>query len=254
MLTRQLVNLSTIMKGTYKYQVQPQEVDFLKEMTFVRLGDCILTTAGKNATGNGFGIQQLQKINATWILSKIAIEMIAPLREFQNYAIETWVEDVGRVGTTRNFNILDEQGNAIGGASSVWAMLNLSTRRPVDLQSLEKLKESAEGGNPPIEKPMRLPDVSGESISRHTIKYSDIDMNAHVNSVSYIKWLCDLFPKETYTKKFIRRFELNYINESLWGEKIEIFREERQTDDFFFEMKRDDRTICKARVFWTERK
>jgi acyl-ACP thioesterase len=241
------------MKKTYKYQVQPQEVDFLKELTFVRLGDCILTTAGKNATENGFGIQQLEKINATWVLSKIAIE-VAPLREFQNYAIETWVEEVGRVGTTRNFNILDEQGNTIGGASSAWAMLNLDTRRPVDLQSLEGLQKSAEGGSPPIEKPMRLPDVGSESVSRHTIKYSDIDMNAHVNSVSYIKWLCDLFPKEIYSQKFIRRFELNYIHEALWGERIEIFREERQPDDFFFEMKRGEQTICKARVLWAERK
>ena len=241
------------MKNTYKYQVQPQEVDFQRELTFVRLGDCILTTAGRNATENGFGMQALHEINVTWVLSKIAIELAAPLREFQHYAVETWVEDVGRFGTRRNFNILDERGNTIGGARSAWAMLNLATRRPVDLQSLEGLKDSAEGGNPPIEKPMRLPDVGGESISRHTIKYSDIDLNAHVNSVSYVKWLCDLFPRETYSQKFIRRFELNYINESLWGERIEIFREERQPDDFFFEMKRGEQTVCKARTLWVER-
>lgn len=242
------------MKGIYKYQVLPQETDFLKEMTFVRLGDCILTTAGRNATENGFGMQHLAKINATWVLSKIAIEMTAPLREFQNYAIETWVEEVGRVGTTRNFNILGEQGNAIGGACSAWAMLNLSTRRSVDLQSLEGLKECAEGANSPIEKPQRLPNVGGKSISRHTIKYSDIDTNAHVNSCSYIQWICDLFDKETYSTKFIKRLEINYINESLWGERIEIFREERQPDDFFFEMKRGEQTICKARMLWIERK
>ncbi|MDR0874496.1 MAG: hypothetical protein LBN27_13700 [Prevotellaceae bacterium] len=241
------------MKATYKYQVLPQETDFLKEMTFVRLGDQILTSAGRNATDNGFGMQRLNEINVTWVLAKIAIEMDKPLREFQHYAIETWVDEVGRVGTSRNFRIFDENGAIIGGACSNWAMLNIETRRPVDLHSLEGLKECAEAGDTPVEKPARLPDVGGNSVSRHTIKYSDIDTNAHANSCSYIQWLCDLFDKETYSTKFIKRLEVHYINESLWGERVEIFREERQPDDFFFEIKREEKTICKARIVWRKR-
>ena len=98
--------------------------------------------------------------------------------------------------TDRNFAIIDKDGKKIGYARSVWAMINLNTRKPADLLTLH-------GGSIvnyvcdepcPIEKPSRIKVTSDQSIATLTAKYSDIDINGHVNSIRYIEHILDLFP------------------------------------------------------------
>lgn len=141
------------MKGVYEYQVQSQDVDFQKQITFVALGNYLLTTAGFNAEENGFGLRMLHSRNSSWVLSKIAIEMNEQLTEYQIFKIETWVEEVGRLATTRNFNILNAQNKIIGSACSNWVMFDMQTRRAVDLMTIEGLKEAACHDAGLIEKP-----------------------------------------------------------------------------------------------------
>ena len=238
------------MKSTYNYKIQPQHVDFQKNITVMSLGDILLDTAGINAEANGFGMKKLQSMNASWVLSKIAIEINETLTENQHFSVQTWVEDVGRLATTRNFNILNDKNEMIGGACSSWVMLDMLTRRPVDLLSIEGLRDAAVQDAGAIEKPIRLGAVGGESVAEFTVKYSDIDINGHVNSMSYVQWLCDLFSLDMYKTRYIKRLEMNYINETFWGEDIQIYCEEKQCDDFHFEIKRSDKTICKARILW----
>jgi len=238
------------MKGTYNFIVQPQDVDFQKNITFMSLGNYLLDTACMNAEANGFGLKKLQSMNSSWVLSRIAIEMNTVLTEDEHFGVQTRVEDVGRLATTRNFNILNDKNEIIGGACSNWVMFDMVTRRPVDLLSIEGLKEVAEQDSGTIEKPIRLGAIGGESVAEFTVKYSDIDINGHVNSISYVQWLCDLFSLDMYKSRRIKRLEMNYINETFWGEDIQIYYEEKQCDDFHFEIRKSDKTICKARVLW----
>lgn len=53
-----------------------------------------------------------------------------------SFSIQTWVENVYRLFTDRNFAILDHEGNAVGYARSVWAMISMETRKPADLLTL----------------------------------------------------------------------------------------------------------------------
>lgn len=238
------------MKGTYKFQVQPQNVDFQREITFVALGNYLLAAAGFNAEQNGFGMQKLHSINCSWVLSRIAFELDERLTEYQDFKIETWVDDVNRLATTRAFKILNEKNEVIGGACSNWVMFDMNTRRPTDLLNVEGLKDVAEHDSGVVEKPIRLTAVEGKSVADFSVKYSDIDTNGHVNSMCYAEWLCDLFSLDIYQKKRIKRFELNYIQESFWGDNIQIYKEEKFENDFHFEIKNGDKSICKARIVW----
>jgi acyl-ACP thioesterase len=238
------------MRSIYNFQVQPKDVDFQKEITFVALGDYILDAAGQNAEANGFGMQKLHSLGCSWVLSRIAIELHEKPTEYRHFKIETWVDEVSRLATTRNFKILNAENKVIGGACSNWVMFDMKTRRPADLLAMEGLKEVEEHDAGIIEKPIRLTSVEAGASADFTVKYSDIDTNGHVNSMSYAEWLCDLFSLDFYKQKQIRRFELNYVNESFWGDHIHIYKEEKAPDDYHFEIKRSDKSICKARILW----
>ena len=62
-------------KKAYTYRVNAEYIDFRKKVSLVALSNFILSTAGKNADENGFGLLELQSRNYTWVLSRFVIDM-----------------------------------------------------------------------------------------------------------------------------------------------------------------------------------
>jgi acyl-ACP thioesterase len=236
------------LKKSYSFQIQPQFVDFQYHVTMASLGDILLTAAGLNADDNGFGIRNLNEIGCSWVLLRLAVEMYNYPEQYERITVETWIEDIGRASTTRNFCIRNEKDEIIGNACSNWAMIDMQTRRAKDLQSLEGIHEFATGIKGLIDKPIKLGAVEGREYDRFKVKYSDIDINGHVNSVRYIQWIGDCFSLDCYRKYQMKRFEINYLNEMLYDDFVEIVRQEMEPGDFRFEISKDDKTTCRARV------
>ncbi len=236
------------LKKAYSFKIQPQYVDFQFRVTMAALGDILLTTAGLNADDNGFGLRRLYEMNSAWVLSRMAIEMTRFPEQYETIQVETWVEEVGRANTTRNFCIRDEKNEIIGNACSVWVFFDMTTRRAKDLQTLEGIHDFASGELGQIEKPIKLHTVDGEEYDGFKTKYSDIDINGHVNSIRYIQWISDCFSLNCYRKCQVKRFEINYITEMLFDDFVEIVRSEVAPGDFRFEIRKDDKIACRARV------
>lgn len=235
-------------KRSYPYKVFSQDVDFQGNTTLMALGNMLLSTAGYNADDNGFGMKKMHEMNAAWVLTKLALEMKRFPKEYEDVHVETWVEEVGRMTTTRNFTVKDAAGEIIGAAGSHWVMIDMKTRRIKELDKLESIHDYADNVPSLIEKPIKLVSISGELVDAFKVKYNDIDVNVHANSVRYIEWITNCFPLETYREKTVRRFEINYVSETLFGENLEIFREEIAANDFRFEIRREGKIVCRARM------
>lgn len=239
--------------GTYNFVAEPFHVDFNGQLTLGVLGNHLLNCAGFHANDRGFGIATLNEENYTWVLSRLAIELEDMPYQYEDFSIQTWVEAVYRLFTDRNFALINKDGKTIGYARSVWAMINLNTRKPADLLSMH-------GGNIvdyvcdkecPIEKPSRIKVGTEEVASSHLAKYSDIDINGHVNSIRYIEHILDLFPIEYYKTMRIRRFEIAYIAESYYGDELKFYKEEVNPSEFNIEVKKNStEVVCRGKVLF----
>jgi len=238
----------TLKKRSYSFQIQPQYVDFQFRVTMAALGDILLTAAGFNADDNGFGLRRLHELDYAWVLSRLAIEMKQFPEQYEKIEVETWIEEVGRVSTTRNFCIRNEKNEIIGNACSNWVMLDMKTRRAKDLMTLDGIHEFASGDVGLIEKPIKLGAIEGADYDAFKVKYSDIDINGHVNSIRYIQWISDCFSLDCYRKYQVKRFEINYVNEMLFNDFVEIIGHEIEPGDFRFEIRKEDKIACRARV------
>lgn len=119
----------------YDYAVQPREVDLTKRATIITLGDSILHTAGEDADRIGFGIRNLQSKDSTWVLSRMAVEIDRLPAEYERYTVGTHGSArSARLMTTRNFIVTDAGGQRIAAASTLWAMIDVKTRQPLDLR------------------------------------------------------------------------------------------------------------------------
>lgn len=237
--------------GTYRFVAEPFHVDFTGHLTMGVLGNHLLNCAGFHATDRGFGIATLNEENYTWVLSRLAIELDEMPYQYEDFSIQTWVENVYRLFTDRNFAILDKDGKKIGYARSVWAMINLNTRKPADLLALHGggIVDYIADEPCPIDKPSRIKVTTQEVVATLTAKYSDIDINGHVNSIRYIEHILDLFPIELYRSKQIRRFEMAYVAESYYGDVLSFFQEEVGADEYHVEIKKNDtEVVCRAKV------
>ena len=126
----------------YDYCVQPREVDLTKKATIIALGDYILHSAGEDADRIGFGIRRMQSADTTWVLSRMAIEVERFPDEYESYTIGTWVGEINRLMTTRNFVVEDAQGRRIAAATTNWAMIDMRTRQPLDLRDNIRYSEA----------------------------------------------------------------------------------------------------------------
>jgi len=150
----------------YDYKVQPMDVDFNQAIRMTQMGGYLLHTAGENAKENGFGINVLYSEDLAWVLSRLAIEMYRYPSAEEPFQIETWIEDFTRISTTRNFKIVDAKGEIIGAASSLWCMLDMKTRKAVDLTSKAEYAAFATGIPSLIDKPVRVNGVNDQSVSK----------------------------------------------------------------------------------------
>ena len=93
--------------------------------------------------------------------------------------------------------------------------------------------------------------TSNQPVATLTAKYSDIDINGHVNSIRYIEHILDLFPIELYQTKRIRRFEMAYVAESYFGNELSFFCDEVSENEFHVEVKKNgSEVVCRSKVIF----
>ncbi len=244
--------------GTYSFVAEPFHVDFTGRLFMGVLGNHLLNCAGFHATERGFGMAELNESNYTWVLSRLAIELEEMPAQYEEFSVDTWVENVYRLFTDRNFAIYGKDGKVYGYARSVWAMINMDTRKPADLLSLHggRIVDYIDSDKPcPIEKPGRIKVGNGMPVRSIDIYYNDIDINGHVNSIRYMEHVLDLFPKDWYENHVIRRFEMAYVAESYFGDALSLFREDNGDGTFDIEVRKnvggdnpEGEVVCRSKI------
>ncbi len=242
-----------MIKAKTSYIIPPQFVDFKSEIFLSSLIDLILTASGKNADENGFGINDLRKLGATWVISRFAIEITQFPKENEKISIETWVEEIHTFNTIRNFRIVNEENEVLAEAISVWMMINKKTRRPMELQQLGAIHQFILPESTIVEKPMKLDNIEGIEVDSFKIKYSDIDINQHVNTRNYIRWMLDTFTLQELKEKKVQRLDINFISEILFGSEISVVKIELNQDEFRFDIRANNLTACKGRLLLKNR-
>lgn len=239
-----------LVRKAYTFQVSPQSVDFRYKITLPALTDLLLTAAQYNADENGFGIRDLQLNQSSWVLLRFALEMDYMPEQYENISIDTWIHSIGRVSTTRNFSIRNEKGECIGHAISNWAMIDMQTRKAMDLLSLQSIQHCVDDEDVPIHRPAKLNAVQGDVFDHFTVRYSYIDINQHVNTMRYVEWICNYFDLNHYQSHRLQRFDINFMSEILFGDSVEMIAASTAPGDFSFEIKNNGTSSCRARLIF----
>lgn len=237
----------------FEFVCEPFHADFTGRLTLGLLGNHLLNCAGQHASRRGFGIARLNDEDHTWVLSRLVVEFSELPKQYTRFSIDTWVESVYRLFTDRNFSIRNQEGKVIGYARTIWAMIGMESRKPIDLMSLyDGVIDSycCKEEPCPIEKPTRIKVTATQPSLAFTAHYSDIDINGHVNSMRYVEHVMDLFPLDYLRAHAIRRFEIAYVTESYCGDAIEVFADHDADEVWQVELRKaaDGTPLCRCKI------
>lgn len=238
--------------GRFQFTIDAYLTDFRGKATLPMIGGFMLQAATKHAEERGFGYSAMTSMQRAWVLSRMVIEIFEYPKNDTIMVIKTWVANVNRLFTERYFAFEDESGKEIGYAKSLWASIDLKARKPTNVLELEGLSEYITEKENPIEGLTKIPALKDnyEQASDFIVKYSDVDINKHINSMKYIEHFVDVFDIDMFREKEIRRIEVNYISEGRYGTKIDILKQEEADDNFILEMRAGDANVCSARIIW----
>lgn len=194
-------------------------------------------SAWRHAQNLGFGFYDAAINRNAWVLSRLRIDIFEYPKWGQDFRIKTWPLGVDKLFALRTANFLDMQGNIFASLTSLWLIIDIESRRP-QIPSrnpmLQGLNFSDEKNNIPW--PEKLIPTSGyKLINKYTTRYSDLDINGHINNTRYAEWICNILQN-----KQVRNFEINFNHELLLNESVAMHQSEINQNKQSFICKKTD--------------
>lgn len=248
--------------GSYDFLVEPFHCDFSHRIFIGHLGNHLLNAADFHSNERGYGMDYLNTVHKTWVLSRFVMEMQEMPAAYDRITVDTWVENVMKMFTSRNFAIRSAGGKVYGYGRSIWAMISTDTRQPVDIMAERDglITAYIETGKPcPIE-PFKRVKVSKKAECRKAADthYSDIDVNGHVNSVKYIEHILDMWGIDWYRTHRLKRIDIAYVAESYYGDRLRFMVEDCGNGEFDVQVLKsnadgtEEKEACRSKVTFVE--
>lgn len=245
--------------GSYDFLVEPFHCDFSNRIFLGHLGNHLLNAADFHSNERGYGMDYLNTVHKTWVLSRFVMEMEKMPKAYDHITVDTWVEGVMRFFTSRNYAIRDTQGECLGYGRSIWAMIDTDTRQPVDILAERDglITKYIETDKPCPIQPFQRVKLSKEACCLRVVDthYSDVDVNGHINSVKYIEHILDLWDLDFYRHNRLQRFDIAYVAESHCGDKLHLFVDEAGEGEFCVQVMKqttedasDLKEVCRCKV------
>lgn len=242
-------NIRANITGVTHYPINSNQVNAQQEMPVSMVAQCLIDAASRHAEKWHFGFRDLIKNNHAWVLARLAFEMNRYPKVDEVLTVETWVEGVNKHFSSRNFRMLDQNLNVIGYGRSIWSVIDFASRESVDLAGYETIGKLVQELPCPIERPGRINNVKDEMPRPYRVQVSDLDINRHMTSARYIDHLLDLFSLEQFDNNRVARFEVQFLNEALYGENVLLMKEPTDNNQYILEMRNENgTTLCKCKT------
>ncbi|KAL1540953.1 Oleoyl-acyl carrier protein thioesterase 2, chloroplastic [Salvia divinorum] len=214
-----------------KFIVRCYEVGINKTATVETIANLLQEVGCNHAQYVGFSTDgfattlTMRKYHLIWVTARMHIEIYKYPAWSDVVEIETWCQSEGRIGTRRDWILKDySTGEVIGQATSKWVMMNQDTRR------LQKVTDEVrdeylvycpktlrlafpEENNASLKKIAKLDDPADHYKVGLVPRRADLDMNQHVNNVTYIGWVLESMPQEIIDSHELQTITLDYRRE-----------------------------------------
>lgn len=164
------------------------------------------------------GYEDLLKLNLYWVLSRIKFDIIKMPKIDEEVIVTTWPHEKGKVDFDRDITISSLDNEVLIKATTKWCVIDTKTRMlqrslNVNYNGICANEKNYEEKFTKI----TIPDIVPKYKFTYQVNYSDLDHNHHMNNTSYAIPIVNVI-----NNKNIKHFEINYLNECLLNDSIDI--------------------------------
>jgi acyl-ACP thioesterase len=208
------------------YSIFWHDTDMYGELSFAALSRYLQETAWVNAESMGFGYTKALELNQAWVLVRQLIKMHRMPKWGEKIYIETWPRLKEGLFAHRDYQIISEKDEILGGVSSSWMIIDLKTRKPHKLEIFNETELNLvdkKALDEPAGKILFKDD--GKKIDSRLVRFSDMDYNGHVNNSKYVEWAMDALSSAGLQAKY-NNLHINFHMEVKLGEKVDLYMKE----------------------------
>ena len=167
--------------------------------------------------------EMLDKYNAFWMLARLWYRLDEPLKWGERLRIRTWHRGGRGASSYRDFDLFVNDA-PVGEAVSLWVLANAQTHKLVRMAGIEEF-QGTDGGalckTRLLNKVRMPPDMT--CAGTRSFRYSDLDVNGHVNNVRYADIVCDaLHLARMGAERFVSSLQVGYQAECRVGETVDL--------------------------------
>lgn len=244
-------------EGTEIYNVKVYEADARGRANITSIANYFQNSAWKHYNSVEAALGQLIPDNSIWMMVRLEIDIESIPKWGEDIKLVTWSRGIDKMTAFRDFIIYGNDGARKAGGTATWVVTDIKSKRIVKLDELAKKwpsipERSALGKSADkIEEPKNP--VPGKFFS---VKYSDLDVNRHVNNVKYIEWIMDGYAMDFIEANEINKFEINFTGEASFGDEAAVNAERLAEKPLVFLhniiRKSDRKEICRARISYKD--
>ncbi len=234
------------------YRLHSYEVDHKGRARPDILLSFMLDSAWAHANNSRFSYGALRQEGQLWVLSRFLAQFKKIPFWDDEVVIETWGKGADRLFGLRDFAVYSDSGEKLVSATSAWLVIDRKTSR---IQRIDLLHSDFPVQQNKHEIDVRLEKIDSAETERtgfeHVVRYSDIDVNNHVSSTQYLKWMFDSLPKGVPEDEKLRSFEINFLAEAQAGDKVFVASADAGDYQYFEVIRENDNVeLCRAKLKW----
>lgn len=238
----------------HKFEIGFRDIGQSNTLNNIGLLVFLENIAGIHSSQVGFGVNDIEKTGFTWVLLNWKVKVFKRPIYGDTVLVRTWTRDTTRFYTYRDFEVLDNNGQKIAIATTKWVLMNAKamslasiTDNMISLYSSETKKVFE--NEPEINK--LVPPNEFISKQDYVVQRKDIDINHHVNNITYLDIAYEVLPNDVYENISFDNFEIMYKKGTKLGETIKCFYSKVGSSHFVV-MKTEDETQLHCIVKFNE--
>ena len=196
----------------------------------------------------GVDFESIHKsINAKWFIVHTRIEIEKTPKIHDEVTVCTWPLKASAVKFPRACTMKDKEGNTLACAMTDWCIVDFDSGEllrsnrlsfPFD-EFLSDVPTKEKGRIPVCEK--------GELCYNRKMLVSDLDLNRHVNNVTYIRIALDSFSSAELESITIKSMDMQYKMQCFEGQTLSVYKMKTE-DGYIIDGLCDDNIIFRAKI------
>ena len=233
------------------------DLDAGGNLSLLSICNFLQSAASNHARALGVALEYLQSSGHTWVLAQLKIHMHDYPKQDALVRIHTWPAGIDRLYALREFRIQDGDGRLYGRAGSAWLIIDVERRRPVRVEPFGKAIHQTSHEEDISANLNKLQAPERPTCNRvFHVRYRDMDVNQHVNNVSYVEWALESLPASILVSGSLRDLEVNFLGEAHLGDRVvsQAQPSDESGNAFIHQIIRSDsgESLFRAKSVWEE--